>query len=552
MSKLAFAAKLRRVFIILWVVSRYRLDEFVPRRPLPFLVRVLFLLGPWHFFPKPKMSRGERLRRSLETLGPIFVKFGQILSTRRDLLADDIADELKKLQDDVPPFSGEQAQAITEKALKKSIKSLFAEFDLNPLASASIAQVHGATFHDGRSVVVKVIRPGIEKTISQDIALLLTLATLLEYYWEDGRRLHPIQIVRDYERTIHDELDLMREAANASQLRRNFLNSELIYIPEIYWDYTHKDVLVMERIQGIPIAEIETLKQKGVNLKCLAERGVEIFFTQVFRDSFFHADMHPGNIFVSEQNPHNPQYIAIDFGIVGTLTPEDQNYLARNLLAFFQRDYRQVAELHISSGWVPETTRVDEFESAIRTVCEPIFERPLKDISFGQFLLRLFQTARRFNMEVQPQLVLLQKTLLNIEGLGRQLYPDLDLWNTAKPYLENWMKERLAPPGVFKNIKQHLPEWLEQSPEIPKLMFDAMTQIKHLDQRSVQNERLNEALGDAMNKQSVRNRNLLIGAGMIFGGLVLSKPDGLDLLQNVPWQATLFYALGLFMIFKKT
>ena len=551
MSKLALIAKLRRIFVILWVVSRYRLDKFIPRKPLPLSVRILFIFAPWHVFPVPKLSKGERLRLSLEALGPIFIKFGQILSTRRDLLPDEIADELKKLQDKVPPFNGADAQAIIEQALGKKIGDLFAEFEQSPLASASIAQVHSATMHDGREVVVKVIRPGIEKTISQDIALLLILASLLEKYWEDGRRLHPLQIVEDYERTIYDELDLQREAANASQLRRNFLNSSLIYIPEIYWDYTHKKVLVMERIQGIPVADIDALKAANVNLKYLAETGVEIFFTQVFRDSFFHADMHPGNIFVDTTTPDKAKYIAIDFGIVGTLTPEDQNYLARNLLAFFKRDYKQVAELHISSGWVPEDTRVDEFESAIRTVCEPIFERPLKDISFGQFLLRLFQTARRFNMEVQPQLVLLQKTLLNIEGLGRQLYPDLDLWNTAKPYLENWMKERIAPPGVFKNIKQHLPDWLEQSPEVPRLLFDAMTQIKHLDRRDNSSSRIETRLAEEADQRSRRSRNIVTGVVLIGLGMFVSDPSNINLLQNTPWQATLLYVSGVVILLRK-
>ena len=551
MSKLALIAKLRRIFVILWVVSRYRLDKFIPRKPLPLSVRILFIFAPWHIFPIPKLSKGERLRLSLEALGPIFIKFGQILSTRRDLLPDEIADELKKLQDKVPSFNGADAQAIIEQALGKKIGDLFAEFEQSPLASASIAQVHSATMHDGREVVVKVIRPGIEKTISQDIALLLILASLLEKYWEDGRRLHPLQIVEDYERTIYDELDLQREAANASQLRRNFLNSSLIYIPEIYWDYTHKKVLVMERIQGIPVADIDALKAANVNLKYLAETGVEIFFTQVFRDSFFHADMHPGNIFVDTTTPDKAKYIAIDFGIVGTLTPEDQNYLARNLLAFFKRDYKQVAELHISSGWVPEDTRVDEFESAIRTVCEPIFERPLKDISFGQFLLRLFQTARRFNMEVQPQLVLLQKTLLNIEGLGRQLYPDLDLWNTAKPYLENWMKERIAPPGVFKNIKQHLPDWLEQSPEVPRLLFDAMTQIKHLDRRDNSSSRIETRLAEEADQRSRRSRNIVTGVVLIGLGMFVSDPSNINLLQNTPWQATLLYVSGVVILLRK-
>src|SRR5690606_32851206 len=398
--------------------------------------------------------RGERLRLALIELGPIFVKFGQILSTRRDLLPLDVADELKHLQDRVPPFSSELARQRIEQSLARPIEQVFSEFDNAPLASASIAQVHAARLHTGEDVVVKLIRPGIRPIIRQDIALLFLFARLLERFWADGKRLHPVEIVADYEHTIFDELDMQREAGNTSQLRRNFEGSELIYIPQVYWNYTAGDVLVMERIHGIPIAEVEQLKAAGTDMKVLAERGVEIFFTQVFRDSFFHADMHPGNIFVSVENPLAPQYIAIDCGIVGTLTPEDQNYLARNLLAFFNRDYRQVAALHIESGWVPPHTRIDEFESAIRTVCEPIFERPLRDISFGQFLLRLFQTARRFDMEVQPQLVLLQKTLLNVEGLGRQLYPDLDLWSTAHPFLEKWLRDRIGPPGLIKAIRQ--------------------------------------------------------------------------------------------------
>jgi ubiquinone biosynthesis protein len=550
-SKLFLITKLRRIFVILWVVSRYRLDEFIPLAHLPLPARILFFLAPWHFFPKPKLSRGERIRLALETLGPIFIKFGQILSTRRDLLPDDIADALKELQDNVAPFPGIQAKQIIEQALKQSTDQLFSEFSIEPLASASIAQVHSARLKNGKAVVVKVIRPNIENTISQDIALMLVLATLLENYWDDGKRLHPVDIVKDYQKTIYDELDLQREAANASQLRRNFSNSELIYIPEIFWEYTNHDVLVMERIYGMPVADVEQLKASGVDLKKLAERGVEIFFTQVFRDSFFHADMHPGNIFVSAEHTHNPQYIAIDFGIVGTLTQEDQNYLARNLLAFFNRDYRLVAELHVSSGWVPEDTRVDEFESAIRTVCEPIFERPLKDISFGQFLLRLFQTARRFNMEVQPQLVLLQKTLLNIEGLGRQLYPDLDLWNTAQPYLENWMKQRMAPPSVWKNVKQHLPEWLEQSPEIPKLLFDAMNQIKHLDNFGKQREQNTLALHNELKQKRSQSKDWLIGFAFIIAGFVVATPRALDWLNTISWQSAVPFLLGCYFLVRR-
>jgi len=471
--------RLQRLFRILWVICRYRLDTFLPLKELPVPLKVLFILAPWHLFPKPKLDRGDQLRLALEDLGPVFVKFGQILSTRRDLLPDDMADSLKHLQDRVPPFPSIEAQAIIERSLGASVGELFATFSREPMASASVAQVHAATLLDGRDVIVKVIRPGIERVINQDLSLMYLMATLLERYWSEGPRLHPREVVADYDATIHDELNLKREAANASQLRRNFDNSSLIYIPWIDWDYTHRNVLVMERIQGIPIADVHALRDAGVNLKVLAEKGVEIFFTQVFRDSFFHADMHPGNIFVDVSNPADPKYIAIDFGIVGTLAPEDQSYLARNLLAFFRRDYRQVAELHIQSGWVPADTRVNEFEAAIRTVCEPIFEKPLKDISFGHFLLGLFQTARRFNMEVQPQLVLLQKTLLNVEGLGRQLYPELDLWSTAQPFLENWMRGRIGPAGLIKSLKTHLPEWIEQSPEMPQLVHDALLQLRH-------------------------------------------------------------------------
>lgn len=544
MSQLLSLSKFRRLLVIVWVLSRYRLDQLIQAQALPLPARILLMIGPWQLFKAPKLSRGERLHQALESLGPIFIKFGQILSTRRDILPDDIADELQKLQDKVPPFEGTKAEAIITNALGAKPQELFAHYNTTPLASASIAQVHEATLRNGKEVVVKVIRPNILGTIKQDIALLKLMATLLENFWEDGKRLHPLEVVEDYERTIHDELDLQREAANASQLRRNFLDSELIYIPEIYWDYTHKDVLVMERISGIPVADIETLKANNTNLKRLAERGVEIFFTQVFRDSFFHADMHPGNIFVSEQSPQTPQYIAVDFGIVGTLSPEDQNYLARNLLAFFKRDYRLVAELHVSSGWVPEDTRVDEFESAIRTVCEPIFERPLSEISFAQFLLRLFQTARRFNMEVQPQLVLLQKTLLNIEGLGRQLYPDLDLWSTAQPFLENWMHERMAPPGVFKNVKERLPEWLEQSPEVPRLVFDAMTQITQLDKRNQDQRTLLESTLRQQQAQQRQSKRQGLAIALVASGAVLANDAALAWVTSLSWSSGILIAAG--------
>ncbi len=414
--------RVNRIVKIVYILSKYRLDDFLQAAPLSGPLRYVLMLSPWRLLPEPVLSRGERLRLALEELGPIFIKFGQMLSTRRDLLSDDIADELRHLQDRVPPFSGEQSTLIIEKALGQNINTLFTEFDVTPLASASVAQVHSAKLHSGEEVVIKVIRPGINVTIGQDLQLLFTLARLLEKYWADGRRLRPVDLVSDYKKTIFNELDLQIEAGNTSQLRRNFQDSSLLYIPLVYWDYTRRNVLVMERIHGIPVADIAALKKQNTDMKKLAERGVEIFFTQIFRDSFFHADMHPGNIFVSKVNPAEPQYIAIDCGIVGSLRPEDKNYLARILLAFFKRNYRHVAALHIESGWVPENTPIAEFETAIRSVCEPIFEKPLKDISFGQVLLRLFQTARQFNMEIQPQLVLLQKTLLNVEGLGRQIW----------------------------------------------------------------------------------------------------------------------------------
>lgn len=459
-----------RMFRINWVLARRGLDDII--FTLHFLrpFRFLLYLAPWTWFRDTSAPRGERIRLALEDLGPIFVKFGQMLSTRRDLMPADIADELARLQDRVPPYPGELAQQRIEKSLGENIDAVFSEFDTVPLASASIAQVHAATLHDGRKVVVKVLRPNVEKIIRRDIELLYLIARLARRYWKDGRRLRPVEVVAEYEKTILDELDLMREGANASELRRNFDGSDLLYVPEVYWDWTRRDVMVMERIHGIPIGNLAALRAAGTNLQVLSERGVEIFFTQVFRHNFFHADMHPGNIFVDVSDPQQPKYVAVDFGIVGTLDTEDQHYLAENFIAFFNRDYRRVAELHVESGWVPRGTRVDEFESAIRTVCEPIFNKPLKEISFGQLLLRLFQTARRFDMEVQPQLVLLQKTLLNIEGLGRELYPDLDLWKTAKPFLENWMREQLGPRHYFKRLKQDFPEFAEAMREMPLLL----------------------------------------------------------------------------------
>ncbi len=463
-----------RMLHINLVLMRHGLDDIIFTTHLFRPFRIIIYIFPWNWFRRKREPRAVRMREALEDLGPIFIKFGQMLSTRRDLLADDIADELQRLQDDVPAFPGKHATAIIEKAFGKTVAELFESFDEQPLASASIAQVHAAVLKTGEDVIVKVLRPDVLPVIKRDISLLYIIAELAAKYSSQLRRLRPVEVIEEYEKTILDELDLLREAANASQLRRNFEGSSDLYVPEIHWDFVRKNVLVMERIYGTPIRDTESLKEQGTDMKRLAAMGVEIFFTQVFTHNFFHADMHPGNIFVDTDNPKSPKYIAVDFGIMGTLSQTDKRYLAENFLAFFQRDYYKVAKLHVESGWVPSHTRVDEFESAIRSVCEPIFEKPLKEISFGQLLLRLFQTARRFNMEVQPQLVLLQKTLLNIEGLGRQLYPDLDLWKTAKPFLENWMEEQVGPRALLRNLKDDMPYLIEKMPEMPGLIYKSL------------------------------------------------------------------------------
>jgi len=462
-----------RLLHINLVLLRHGLDEVILATHLLRPLRFLLYLSPWFWFRGELPSYPVRIRLVLEDLGPIFVKFGQILSTRRDLLPDDLAVELTKLQDRVPPFSGTEARTLIERAWDKPLEAELDDFNETPLASASIAQVHTARLKDGREVVVKVLRPRIEKTIRRDIGLLYVIAELAQRYWKDGRRLRPVALVAEYEKTIFDELDLQREAANASVLRRNFLGSEVIYIPEVHWHLTRPNVMVTERIYGTPVGEVETLKAQGIDMRTLGERGVEIFFTQLFRDNFFHADMHPGNIFVDPGG----RYIAVDFGIVGSLTPEDQRYLAENLLAFFKRDYHRVAELHVESGWAPPGTSVVDFEAAIRAVTEPVFGKPLAEISFGNFLLRLFQTARRFNMEVQPQLVLLQKTLLNIEGLGRQLYPELDLWTTAKPFLERWMRDQVGPKAFLARARKNLGPASEQLPELPLLAYRVLNAL---------------------------------------------------------------------------
>jgi ubiquinone biosynthesis protein len=469
-----------RLFSIIQVFLRFRLDTLFNGQALPWSARII--LSPLKLLPAPTQSRGIRSRRAMEELGPIFVKFGQLLSTRPDLIPDDICSELSKLQDKVPPFNTEQFIQCVESALNSDIDSLFKSFDTTPLASASVAQVHTAVLPDNREVVVKVIRPGIAKTINQDCNLLLNIAKLIEKYSPDGKRLRSVEVANDYRNTVIDELNLQREAANTTTLRRNFDNSPLLYVPEIYWPYCNERVMVVERVYATPVTDIAELEKNNVNFKVLAERGVEIFFTQVFDHNFFHADMHPGNIFVDTQDPEAPRYLAIDCAIIGSLSDRDRYFLARNLLAVFRRDYRQVAELHALAGWVGESASLIEVEAAIRTVCEPIFQQPLKDISFGQLLVSLFQAARRFDAEVQPSLVLLQKTLLNVEGLGRQLYPDLDLWATAHPFLENWLVTHFGPSNIFRRISRDGPEWIEQLPELPQLAFRALEQLEKLEQ----------------------------------------------------------------------
>ncbi|MEJ2274876.1 MAG: ubiquinone biosynthesis regulatory protein kinase UbiB [Woeseiaceae bacterium] len=457
-----------RILAIHRVLVKYGLDDIIKEAHLWRPLRFLF-----YFAPRRRDSsapRGERILLALEELGPIFVKFGQAISTRRDLLPPDIADELAKLQDAVPPFPAEQAKAIVEQAYGAPVGTIFERFDDEPLAAASIAQVHTARLKSGTEVIVKVLRPGVEEQIDRDLHVLRTIAGLAARYWALGKRLKPLEVVREYEHTIIDELDLMREGANAAQLKRNFEGSNMLYVPEVFWDYCRPEVLVQERIYGTPISDLAALRAAGTNIQRLAENGVEIFFTQVFRHNFFHADMHPGNIFVLHTDPEKPKYAAVDFGIVGTLHPDDQRYLAENFLAFFDRDYNRIAKLHIDSGWVPPGTRIDQLESAVRTVCEPIFNKPLSEISFAQVLVRLFRVAQRFNVEIQPQLILLHKTLFNIEGLGRELYPELDLWKTAQPVLRRWMDEQVGGRAMLRDVRENLPQLREAIREIPTIL----------------------------------------------------------------------------------
>jgi ubiquinone biosynthesis protein len=522
------------------VLLRHGLDDFVRATHLYRPLRFAFFLSPDVWFERRRTaSRGERLRLALQELGPIFVKFGQAVSTRRDLLPADIANELAKLQDRVPPFPGSVARAIIESAYARPVTEAFASFDETPLAAASIAQVHVAKLTNGTEVVVKVLRPGMRAMIARDIEVLHALARLAQRYWSESRRLRPDEIVAEYEKTILDELDLMREAANASQLKRNFKDSDLLYVPEVYWDYCRVDVMVMERIHGVPISDMERLRAVGTDIAQLAENGVRIFFTQVFRHNFFHADMHPGNIFVLVDDPRKPRYAAVDFGIVGTLDPRDQHYLAENFLAVFDRDYRRVALLHVESGWVPAGTRVDEMESAIRTVCEPIFDRPLQDISFGHILLRLFEISRRFNMQVQPQLILLQKTLLNVEGLGRDLYPQLDIWNTASPILREWMRERVGLRQVLKSLRVQMPEIVEAARALPALVKGAIYRAQAGGLRMEVESPGMEALRAQLQRASRRRDAVTVGGAILLGGLVW-----LALSRGGDWQGWLLALAG--------
>jgi ubiquinone biosynthesis protein len=512
---------LRRLIQIQRVLERNGLDDLVRATHLYRPLRFVYYASPWTWFQRrSRLTRAQRLRLALEELGPIFIKFGQALSTRRDLLPADVADELARLQDNVPPFPGELARASIERAYGVPLDQRLRNFELTPLAAASIAQVHAAQLPCGREVIVKVLRPDMRAMIALDIAVLYTIAALAERWWAESRRLKPLQIVREYERTILDELDLMREAANASQLKRNFAGSPLLYVPEVYWDFCRAEVLVMERIRGTPIGDIARLRELGTDFKRLAENGVEIFFTQVFRHNFFHADMHPGNIFVLLGDPTQPRYAAVDFGIVGSLDLRDQRYLAENFLAVFNRDYRRVATLHVQSGWVPPDTRVDEMESAVRTICEPIFDRPLKEISFGVVLLRLFEALRRFNGQIQPQLLLLQKTLLNVEGLGRQLYPELDIWHSASPVLRRWMRERTSPRNILHELRQGWPDALEIIKALPPLTKRLLERMQDGQLRVPLDTRALDRLRREWLEQRRRSDRAIIGTVLALGAML--------------------------------
>ena len=528
---------LLRLLSIQRVLIRHGLDEIITATHILRPLRFFFYL-----FPRRRNRSaplGERIRLALEELGPIFVKFGQAVSTRRDLLPREVADELAKLQDRVPPFPAKEAVAILDEAYGQSVDEVFARFDFEPFAAASIAQVHTAALDDGTEVIVKLLRPGVREQIQRDLDVMFAVARLADRYWENSKRLRPLELVGEYEKTVIDELDLMREGANAAQLKRNFEGSDMLYVPEVYWDFCRPEVLVQERVYGIPISDMDALRDAGTNIQTLAENGVEIFFTQVFRHNFFHADMHPGNIFVTVEDPEHPKYAAVDFGIVGTLSAVDQQYLAGNFLAFFDRDYYKIAKLHLDSGWVPADTRIDELETAVRTVCEPIFNKPLAEISFAQVLIRLFRVAQRFNVEIQPQLILLQKTLLNIEGLGRELYPELDLWKTGHPVLRQWMDEQVGPRAVLDDIRENLPQLREALRELPVV-------IKHLADQAAEGNlhaktqvpELKE-LSDQIRRQQRQHFLLATGATSAISGTLLLT------LETMPWLGWVLFFAGI-------
>ncbi|MEE8321010.1 MAG: ubiquinone biosynthesis regulatory protein kinase UbiB [Gammaproteobacteria bacterium] len=544
-----------RILAIQRVLIRHGLDEIIFATHFFRPIRFVFYLLPWNWFRRAQGPRAERLRRVLEELGPIFVKFGQIMSTRRDLLPEDIAEEFARLQDRVPPFPGSVARRIIEQAYEKDLDEVFQEFDEIPLASASVAQVHAAKLKDGRDFIVKVIRPDVETTIRCDLELMYFLAKKADIYYSKGRHLRISAVVKEFERTLLAELDLMREAASASQLRRNFIDEKQYYVPEVNWELTRRNVLVMERISGVSVWDIDGLKKAGIDLKWLAEYGVEIFFTQVFRDSYFHADMHPGNIFVEwPDSEKQPRVNVVDFGIMSSLNEFDQRYLAENFLAFLNRDYQRVAKLHIESGWVPAGARMDEFESAIRTVCEPLLDRPMKEISCGDILLRLFQTARSFNMEIMPQLVLLQKTIVNIEGIGRQLYPDLDLWKTARPQLERWMSDRVGVRGVIRGVKENIPLWLDRLPDLPNKAIDVIEDLHDgkikLENKSEDIEKLRHEMR-TYNRRTVR---AVIGSGFLLSAAIIYGLENYisAMLAGVPIAAWITGVIGIILLAAST
>ena len=540
-----------RLLNIQRILIRHGMDEIVFATHLFRPIRFILYLLPWNWSRKAHASRAVRLRRVLEDLGPVFVKLGQQLSTRRDMLAEDIAEEFEKLQDSVKPFSGKEARAIIEKAYGLPIEEVFTYFEEKPLASASVAQVHSARLKDGRDVIVKVLRPDILKVIQRDIGILHFLSRQAERYSKDGEKLKPSNVVSEFEKTLLNELDLMREAANASQLRRNMADSDTLYIPEVDWELTRKNVMVMERIEGAQINDLDALRKMDVDLAKLAQTGVDLFFTQVFRDSYFHADMHPGNIFVSKDEHGNTRIILVDFGIMSSLSEFDQRYLAENFLAFLNKDYQRVAELHVESGWVPANTRVDEFEFAIRAVCEPLFDRPLRDISFGTLLLRLFQTARRFNMVIMPQLILLQKTLINIEGLGRELYPDLNLWEAAKPAMEQWMRDRVGVRGLLKGTQKNIPYWVDRLPELPNKMVDLIEKTREgklqINWYSEEMEQFRQEVRNDNNRKvfAILASGFVTGAAVIYG-FSIETPT---MLWDIPVVSWVFGVFGIGMAY---